>query len=167
MLGDPLGAFVDYGVVLAGEEEPGAFVTRRAGRACSQDETTLALELLELKSHLLSALTSCAWFFADPTGIETLLALRHAALVLDTSQRVLGIDAKPGFLERLEPVRSNTEATLTGRELWTRSVEPHRSDAKKVAAGFAMELAAGSAVRSLRRGAWLVTARTSSRLSGS
>ena len=96
LLGDPLGAFVDYGVVLVGEEEPGAFVTRRAGRACSQDETTLALELLELKSHLLSALTSCAWFFADPTGIETLLALRHAALVLDTSQRGSASTPSPG-----------------------------------------------------------------------
>ena len=65
-------------------------------------ETTRALELLELKSHLLSAFTSCAWFFADPTGIETLLSLQHAALVLDTAERVLGLDATTGFLERLE-----------------------------------------------------------------
>ena len=79
LLGDPLGVFVDYGAVLVGEEEPGAFVTGRAGRPCSQDEITFALELLELKSHLLSAFTSCAWFFADPMGIETLSALRHAA----------------------------------------------------------------------------------------
>ena len=158
LLGDPLGAFVAYGAVLVGAEAPEAFVARRAGRPCSHDETTLALELLELRRHLLSAFTSCAWFFADPTGIETLLALRHAALVLDTAQRLLGIDAEPGFLAQLEPVRSNTDPTLTGRELWARSVEPHRTDVQKVAAAFAMELSAGSAVSPMRRGAWRVTA---------
>ncbi len=158
LLGDPLAAMLDYGVVLAGGEAPEVFVARRAGRHCSDAETTHALELLELKNHLLSAFTSCAWFFADPTGIETLLSLQQAALVLDTADRVLGLDVATGFLERLERVRSNTDPTLTGRDLWVRSIEPHRVDARSVAAAFALELAARSARSSMRRGAWTVTA---------
>jgi len=92
ILGDPHDAIVDYGAVLAGLEAPEAFVTRRAGRLLSRDDTTRALELLELENHLLSAFTSCAWFFADPTGIETLLSLRHAKVALTTAERVLGLD---------------------------------------------------------------------------
>ena len=157
LLGDPFVALSDYGVVLAGGEAPDAFVARRAGRPCSDAETTRALELLELSRHLLSAFTSCAWFFADPTGIETLLSLQHAAMVLDASQRVLGLDASTGFLERLEPVRSNTDPALTGRDLWTRYIRPHRVDARTIAAAFALEVAAGSFHGGMRRGAWKVT----------
>jgi len=166
LLGDPLAAFVDYGIVLAGEEAPEEFVARRAGRACSDAETTRSLELLELKSHLLSAFTSCAWFFADPTGIETQLALQHAALVIDTAERVLGLDAATGFLAHLESLRSNTDPTLTGRDLWAGSTEPHRVDAGLIAASFALELAAGSAGSSMRRGAWVATAHEVETLAG-
>jgi hypothetical protein len=157
LLDDPLDALVDYGVVLAGVEAPDAFVARHAGRPCSRAETTHVLELLELKSHLLSAFTSCAWFFADPTGIETLLSLRHVAVVLDAAERVLGLEVLTGFLERLEPLRSNLDPSLTGRDLWARAIESRRVDAGLVAAGFALELAAGAARSPMRRGAWSVT----------
>ncbi|MGD0441686.1 MAG: DUF3536 domain-containing protein [Acidimicrobiales bacterium] len=158
ILGDPHDAIVDYGAVLAGLEAPEAFVTRRAGRLLPRDDTTRALELLELENHLLSAFTSCAWFFADPTGIETLLSLRHAKVALTTAERVLGLDVSEGFLERLQAVRSNLDPHLDGRQLWGRSVEPHSLDAESIAAAFALELAAGSARSPMRRGAWVVTA---------
>jgi hypothetical protein len=159
LLGDPLAALVDYGAVLAGKEAPGAFVSRRAGRPCSDAETTRALELLELQRHLLSAFTSCAWFFADVTGVETLLSLRHAAVALDAAERVLDLDATAGFLERLDAVRSNLDPTLTGRDLWARSVMPRRVDATAIAGEFALELVAGAACPPARRGAWTVTPR--------
>jgi hypothetical protein len=166
LVGDPLDALVDYGVVVAGTEAPEAFVARRAARPLAPAETTLALELLELGSHLLSAFTSCAWFFADPSGIETLLSLRHVAVVLDTAARVLGLDASEGFLERLKAVRSNREPSLDGRDLWARFVEPQRIDAGSLAAAFALELAAGSARSPMRRGAWVVTGQDVETLAG-
>ena len=104
-----------------------------------------------------AAFTSCAWFFADPTGIETLLSLRHAAVVLETAQRVLDLDLAAEFLKRLGEVRSNLEQDLTGRELWAREVEPHRVDATAVAGAFGLELAAGVARQPTRRGAWVVS----------
>jgi hypothetical protein len=159
LLGDPFAALVDYGAVLAGTEAPEAFVSRQAGRPCSDAETTRVLELLELQSHLLSSFTSCAWFFADVTGVETAWSLWHAAVALDAAQRMLGIDATAGFLERFDAVRSNVDPTLTGRELWARSVEAHRLDATAIAGAFALELAAGSARSPARRGAWTVTTR--------
>jgi hypothetical protein len=159
LLKDPQAALCDYGAVLAGQEEPAEFVARRAERACSDAETTLVLALLEARRHLLSAFTSCAWFFADPTGIETLLSLRHAAVVLDTASEVLGLDAESGFLARLEEVRSNLDPKLSGRELWARFVAPHRIDATAIAGAFALELAAGAADCEARRGAWSLRAK--------
>ena len=166
LLGDPLAALVDYGVVLAGQEAPEACVARLAGCPCSEAETSRILELLELERHLLSAFTSCGWFFADPTGIETLLSLRHAALVLDTAERVLGLDCATGFLDRLEAMGSNTDPALTGRDLWARFVEPHRLDARLIAAAFALEVAGGSAASSTQRGAWTVTAQDLETIAG-
>ena len=158
LVGEPLDVLVDYGVVVAGMEAPAAFVARHARRPLAKAETTRALELLELERHLLSAFTSCAWFFADPSGIETLLSLRHVAVVLDTAERVLGLDVSEGFFSRLEAVRSNLEPLRDGRDLWARFVEPQRIDAGSLAAAFALELAAGSARSPMRRGAWVVTA---------
>jgi hypothetical protein len=159
LLGDHHGAVVEYGRVVTGREAPGDFVARRAGRPLTDAETTRALELLELRRHLLSAFTSCAWFFADPTGVETLLSLRHAAVVLETARGVLGVEATDEFLERLDNLRSNLDLRLKGRDLWARFVEPRRVDAATVAREFALELVAGATHRSTRRGAWAVTSR--------
>jgi len=100
-------------------------VRGQVGRVpCSEAETSRILELLELERHLLSAFTSCGWFFADPTGIETLLSLRHAALVLDTAERVLGLDCATGFLDRLEAMGSNTDPATDRPRSLGRFVEP-------------------------------------------
>ena len=164
LLGDPLAAMLDYGVVLAGGEAPEVFVARRAGRHCSDAETTHALELLELKNHLLSAFTSCAWFFADPTGIETLLSLQQAALVLDTADRVLGLDVATGFLERLERVRSNTDPTLTGQ----RSLGPlHRAaSGRREVRRRGFRLGAGGQISSFLDATWSLDGDRSGRRDG-
>jgi hypothetical protein len=166
LFGDPHSALIDYGAVVAGTETPESFVQRRASRPSTDAETTLALELLELESHLLASFTSCAWFFADPTGVETLLSLRQAAVVIDAAERVMDLDLATGFLERLEAVRSNIDPTLTGRDLWARYIEPGRVDAKLIGAAFAMEVVAGSARSSMRRGAWTISARDLETVSG-
>ena len=73
LLKDPWKARNDYiGVVLdrspANED---AFFAEHAGRALSPEETTRALQLLELERQLLLMYTSCGWFFDDIGGIET------------------------------------------------------------------------------------------------
>lgn len=148
LVGEPGELVQRYGEVLAGLVGPGAFVRDRAGlaaRVVDEDDVTRALELLELRRHLLASTTSCAWFFADPARIEVVLALAHAAVALDIAERVLDLDATEHFLARLEPMRANTDPSLDGRRIWEQMVVPLAADAVDVAAWHAMEAVASDA----------------------
>ena len=71
-----------------------------------------ALGLMELQRQLMQSFTSCAWFFNDPTGIETIQVLRYAARAMQLAQQTLDVDIEEGFNEQLEKVISNTGVTL-------------------------------------------------------
>lgn len=149
----PAAALLDYGRALAGAIAPAAFVAAHERRALDDDERSTVLELCEVHRHLLYSFTSCAWFFADPADIETSIALRHAAVALETARRVLGLDLEPDFLERLAAVHSNRPG-LDGRALWRRACEPYRFDAAQIAAGFAGERFARGVDARGERGFW-------------
>ena len=71
-----------------------------------------ALGLMELQRQLMQSYTSCAWFFNDPTGIETVQVMRYAARAMQLSAQTLNLDLEEGFNEHLEQVVSNTGVTL-------------------------------------------------------
>ncbi len=81
-----------------------------------------ALGLLELQRQLMQSYTSCAWFFNDASGIETIQVLRYAARALQLAEQTMEMDLTEGFHERLEAVVSNTGVTLA--ELYQTQVRP-------------------------------------------
>lgn len=81
-----------------------------------------ALALLELQRQLMQSYTSCAWFFNDVTGIETVQVLRYAARMMQLAHQTLGLDLEEGFHEQLEQVVSNTG--ITGATIYTTQVKP-------------------------------------------
>jgi len=81
-----------------------------------------ALGLLELQRQLMQSYTSCAWFFNDASGIETIQVLRYAARTLQLAEQTMELDLSEGFHERLEAVVSNTGVTLA--ELYQTQVYP-------------------------------------------
>lgn len=81
-----------------------------------------ALALLELQRQLMQSFTSCAWFFNDPSGIETIQVLRYAARMMQLAKQTLQLDLEEGFHEQLEQVVSNTG--VTAAELYTQQVQP-------------------------------------------
>ncbi len=70
-----------------------------------------ALALLELQRQLMQSYTSCAWFFNDITGIETVQVLRYAARTLQLAHQTMGLSIEEGFHELLEQVMGNTGVT--------------------------------------------------------
>jgi len=90
-----------------------------------------ALALLEIERESLLMFTSCAWFFDDPSGIETLLVLKHASRAIDLGRRFLGLDLEGEFLERLREVKSNLPEKGDGERLYLKEVLPHKVDLKR------------------------------------
>ncbi len=82
-----------------------------------------ALGLLELQRQLMQSFTSCAWFFNDVAGIETVQVLRYAARMMQLAHQVMGLDLEEGFHEQLEKVVSNTG--VTAAQLYAEQVKPH------------------------------------------
>jgi alpha-amylase/alpha-mannosidase (GH57 family) len=113
----------------------------RPGVAGDRARATRALALLEASRHAMLAYTSCGWFFADVSGIETRQVMRYAARALDLLERA-GLDApRARVLEALGEARSNLRSEGTGADVWRRYVEPSRVTRATVAASFAIRTA--------------------------
>lgn len=84
----------------------------------SDPEKVRMLRLLEMQRHCMLMYTSCAWFFNEVTGIETLQVLQYANRALHLCEVITGEDHHPAFLASLEEVPSNVmeNAAVSYRE---------------------------------------------------
>ncbi len=93
------------------------------------------LRLLEMQRHCMLMYTSCAWFFNEVTGIETLQVLQYANRALHLCQVITGKDHHPDFVAKLEQIPSNVmeNAAISYRE----NVMPSRVGLRRVGMHFA------------------------------
>jgi alpha-amylase/alpha-mannosidase (GH57 family) len=128
LLRDPWAARDDYiDLLLDGSQTArDDFFQRHRARALDDAECGRALRLLEMQHHAMLMFTSCAWFFADISGIETLQNLRYAARAIDLAAPFAHRDLEALLLEDLGRAQSNLAFHQTGRQLWEREVRPSR-----------------------------------------
>ena len=113
-LRDATAAREGYGAVVgASPEVIRAYVLSHALKPDDHGSVVRAAELLELERGALRSLTSCAWFFDDIGGIETLQVLRYAAwaaaLAGEEQTRL-----ESGLIERLAPREAETPPWAQG-----------------------------------------------------
>lgn len=114
------------------------FLRRHAGRQLSASEQTRALTFLEMQRSAMLMYTSCGWFFADISGIETQQVLKYAGRVMDL-QEELGLPSqKSRFLEILSQAQSNNSKLGNGADIYRRFVEAARVTPERVAAHLGM-----------------------------
>jgi alpha-amylase/alpha-mannosidase (GH57 family) len=123
------------------EETIEEFLREHRGRRLTADERVRALELMEMQRHTQLMYTSCAWFFDDISGIETVQIIAYAARVLQLAECVFG-DAAAGletaFLERLAEARSNDPISGDGTRLYHKKVAALQLGLEQVAAHYAI-----------------------------
>jgi hypothetical protein len=139
---DPWGVLDAYIRVLLnrGEEQIRAFLTEVAGRELEDDEVIRALKLLEMERHGQLMFTSCAWFFDEVSGIETVQGLKLAARAIQLAEKNFRARLEEDFLGFLERAPSNLPEIRDGRQLWEREVRPAVTDLERVLAHFAINL---------------------------
>ena len=101
LLLDPWAARDAYIDVIHDPSAAERVLSEQAHRTLDATERETALGLLEMQRQALLMFASCAWFFEDVAGIETVQALRHAAKAIDLSQRHCGPDDTEQRLLRL------------------------------------------------------------------
>ena len=101
----------------------------------SADDRIRMLRLLEMQRHAMLMYTSCAWFFNEVSGIETLQVLQYANRALHLCEVLTGLNYHDDFVSRLEKTESNVypDAAVAYRE----SVVPARVGLLRVGMHFA------------------------------
>ncbi|MCL4503859.1 MAG: DUF3536 domain-containing protein [Deltaproteobacteria bacterium] len=98
-----------------------------------ESEWVPALKLLEMQRHALLMYTSCGWFFADISGIETQQVIKYAARALQLGQEFSGEDLEQPFLRLLDRAGSNLPEEGNGRTIYFNHIKPAVVDFPKVA----------------------------------
>ena len=140
LLTDPWAARDDYVDVVLDRSAPviDGFFERHGARKLSEEERIRATKLLELQRHAMLMYTSCGWFFADLSGIETVQVLEYAGRAIHLAQEVAGDGIEDGFLQALSDAESNVPGQGDGRSIYDRTVRDSRVDLPEVGAHFAI-----------------------------
>jgi alpha-amylase/alpha-mannosidase (GH57 family) len=136
LLLDPWAARDDYiHVVLdRSPESINTFLAEHATRELSAEEQVDVLHLLEIQRQAMLMYTSCGWFFAEISGLETVQVLQYAARAIQLARTLDGDDLEPEFLRRLAEAPSNLPQFVNGRGVYEQLVLPHVVDLRQVAA---------------------------------
>jgi len=121
-------------------ETLGAFFAEHQTHPLAPEEQSAALKLLEMERHRLLMFTSCAWFFDEISGIETVTVLWSAARAIQLARdhgEALALEAD--FLLGLTRAASNIPALRDGEKVYRRYVTPVVTDLPRVAAHEAVE----------------------------
>jgi alpha-amylase/alpha-mannosidase (GH57 family) len=133
VLGDPWAARDAYVDVVLGGRTVESFAEEHV-----TGDLVEALTLLEQQRHALLMYTSCAWFFWDLAGLETVQCLRYAARAVDLLAELGEEPPTAAFLAVLAEARSNRPGEGTGADVWRTHVEPARVDPARAAAHVAL-----------------------------
>ncbi len=114
------------------------FLAEQATGPLTHAQKITALQLMELQRHAMLMYTSCAWFFDDVAGIETVQVIQYAARVVQLANLALGLDLEAEFLDRLGQARGNMKEIPDGRAVYEQSVRPSMLTLERVAAHYAV-----------------------------
>lgn len=114
------------------------FLKKHCPHSLDPRQKVRALKLLEMQRHAMLMYTSCGWFFADLSGIETVQILQYAGRVSQLVKDVSGRDPEARFLELLSKAASNIPAYGSGREVYERFVRPAVINIPDIAAHYAV-----------------------------
>ncbi|MEO7175998.1 MAG: DUF3536 domain-containing protein [Saprospiraceae bacterium] len=90
------------------------------------DNKSKILRLLEMQRHSMLMFTSCAWFFNDPSGIETIQVMQYANRALDLAGHLKEHDLENNFLAILANAYSNINEEGSIRDIYQKYVIPSR-----------------------------------------
>ncbi len=117
------------------------FFDDHATHDLTQAERITVLELLELERHTQLMYTSCAWFFDEISGIETVQIIAYAGRVLQLAARLFGESGaalEPRFIEILSRAKSNLPEIGDGAEVYRRYVTSMKIGLEEVGAHYAI-----------------------------
>jgi len=128
---DPWKARDRYVGVLLNPKTSQNFLEKHLKKNSGERERAKALSHLELQKNALLMYSSCGWFFADFSGLESVLVMKFAGRVLDYFDELGLKSPRKEFLERLAQAKSNRPEMGNGADVFRRFVQPLGKRTKK------------------------------------
>lgn len=141
---DPWAARDDY-IDLIRQSDPdrrAAFLARHARGPIDEEGRRTVWSLLEASHQAMLMYTSCAWFFADISGLEVQQNLAYAARACELAQPYCTEPLEALLLTQLEQAKSNLPEWKHGAHVYRSLIVPRRVGPEHVAAQAALEAAA-------------------------
>jgi alpha-amylase/alpha-mannosidase (GH57 family) len=136
---DPWLARDEYiSVILKDGQNREDFLRRHARRQLDEDQRVRALTLMEMQRDAMLMYTSCGWFFADISGLETVQVMKYSLRVIDFLAELGGEVPRDRFLEILAQAKSSIPEMGNGADVFRRFVEPSRVSPRRIAAHLAI-----------------------------
>jgi alpha-amylase/alpha-mannosidase (GH57 family) len=126
LLREPWEARDDFIEIVVDRSRHDDFLKKHARGDTGETARRTIWSLLESQHQGMLMFTSCAWFFADISGIEVQQNLTYAARAIDLAQPFSGIDLEEELLGFLARAESNIPGIGTGADVWRRFVRPAR-----------------------------------------
>lgn len=114
------------------------FCAHESGREFSPSEIVNIIKLLEMQRQAMLMYTSCGWFFADISGIETVQILKYAARAMQIAEEFQEVDLESRFLELLCEAQSNITQFGNGKNIYLKFVKPSIINVKQVVSHWAI-----------------------------
>lgn len=108
------------------------FINLHRRKELSSDEKIVVLKFLEALYNEMVMYTSCGWFFADISGIETVQVMRYASYIFYLLSEYIRPEVKERFLDILSRARSNIRQFNDGRWIFESWIEKYKFTPEKV-----------------------------------
>jgi alpha-amylase/alpha-mannosidase (GH57 family) len=115
-----------------------AFLDQHSRQPLSAEERQRIWRLLESQRYAMYMYTSCAWFFADISGIETVQNMAYARRAIELARPWQSLDLEKMMLEYFAEAQSNVPGLGSGADVYERYVLPQRIPESQVAGGLAL-----------------------------
>lgn len=114
------------------------FFEKFGAEGLNEEKRVMGLKLLEMERHALLMYTSCGWFFADLSGLETVQILQYAARAIQLAEELTGQQIERTFLGPLSEAKSNLPQMGDGNQIYHHLVKPKCVTPDKVVNQFAV-----------------------------
>jgi hypothetical protein len=114
------------------------FFGRYARPGLDETQHSRLLKLLEMQRHALLMYTSCAWFFDELSGIETVQCIRYAGRAIQIATQLGHPEVEAPFVERLRLGMCNVPERGDGAQVYADFVGPDIVDLPRLVAHWAV-----------------------------
>ncbi|RLD23475.1 MAG: glycoside hydrolase, partial [Bacteroidetes bacterium] len=114
------------------------FFKKNFDKTLSDKDKTIIIRLLEMEKLSEYMFTSCAWFFSEISGIETLQVLQYANRGIQLAEELSDIKLDERFKDKLQLINSNITVYGTAKDIYVKSVNTKRLSLTQIGMSYAV-----------------------------